>query len=266
MRNKKGEAPIIHPTAVVHTDASIGEGTTIGEYSVIGKDVVLEAGNTISNHVTILGPTRIGRDNIVYSYASIGQDPQDKKFHGESESFLEIGDGNVIREFTTINRGTEAGGSLTRIGNGNWIMAYCHIAHDCQVGDDTIFSNNVALAGHVVIHNKAYLGGFTAVHQFCTIGEMTMTGAQSMITQDVAPYMIAVGNRAKLFGVNKIGLERNGLSKEDIQIIDKAYKIFFRAKLSAADALERIRAELPLTSHVETFLSFIENATRGICR
>ena len=266
MPQTKGKPELIHPTAVVHPDAMVHPSTTIGAYSVIGKGVVLGPENEILNHVSISGPSRIGRGNRFFPYCSVGQDPQDKKFHGESDSMLEMGDNNLVREFVTINRGSEDGGGVTRIGNNNWIMAYCHIAHDCMVGNDTIFANAASLAGHVTIADKVYLGGFTAVHQFCAIGEMTMTGGHSMITQDVPPYVIAVGNRANLFGVNKIGLERQQVPKREIQNIEKAYRIFFRSNLPAQEALTRLETELGESPAVRKFIAFVRASTRGICR
>ena len=266
MTQAKSDAPIIHPTAVVHPGARLGKAVVVGPYCVIDADVELGEGTELSNHVTVHGPTVLGRRNRVYPYASLGQDPQDKKYRPGEPSSLQVGDDNVIRESVTLNRGTKGGGGVTRIGSRNWIMAYCHVAHDCQVGDDTVFANCATLGGHVHVGNAAYLGGFTAVHQFCSVGEMTMTGGHTMIAQDVPPYVIATGNRVRLFGVNKIGLERNGVPPEDIKAIERAYKLYFRSRKRSEEALEAIEAELGSSAYVQRFVAFIRGSTRGICR
>jgi UDP-N-acetylglucosamine acyltransferase len=266
MKNSKGDAPVIHPTAVVHPQVELGRNVVIGAYAVIGEEVSIGDGTEVMNNVTIHGRTAIGSGNRIFPYACLGMDPQDKKYHGESDSALLIGNENVIREFVTMNRGTPLGEGATRIGSGNWIMAYCHIAHDCHVGDNTIFANNSTLGGHVTIQDRVYLGGFTAIHQFCSVGELTMTGGQTMIAQDVPPYVIAAGNRVRLFGINKIGLERNNFSPEEIRNIQRAYKLFFRSKLSAEEGLARIDSELGQSPAVQNFVHFIRNSTRGICR
>ena len=258
--------PQIHPTAVVHSSARLAPDVQIGPYSVIGAQVEIGAGTHVMNHVTIEGPTRLGKNNRIFPYASLGMDPQDKKYQAGEESILEVGDGNTIREFVTFNRGTRDGGGVTRVGDRNWIMAYCHIAHDCQVGDDIILANNTTLGGHVTVSNRAYLGGFTAVHQFCTIGEMTMTGGHTMIAQDLAPYVIAAGNRVSLHGLNKVGLERNGLSPGDIKALNRAYRLFFRSGLRAEEALEKMEQEVGESPYVRNMITFIRNSTRGICR
>lgn len=266
MTSADAEMPDVHPTAIVHPEAELGRGVTVGPYSVIGAQVSIGEGSEVMNHVSIQGPTVIGRRNRFFPYGSIGQDPQDKKFEQGEPSSLEIGDDNVIRESVTLNRGTGEGGGVTRIGHKNWIMAYCHVAHDCRIGNETIFANNATLGGHVTIGDNVYLGGFTAVHQFCAIGELTMTGGHSMIAQDVPPYVIAVGNRAGLYGVNRIGLERAGLAKNEITAIQQAYKIFFRGKKTAVEALSAIEAELGHSPHVMNFVAFIRASTRGIVR
>jgi len=256
----------IHPTAVIDPKAELGENVDVGPYSLIAAGVRVCDGTQIQNNVTIMGPTVIGRHNRIFAYASIGQDPQDKKFHGEPESFLEIGDGNTIREYVTINRGSEFGGGHTRVGNDNWIMAYCHVAHDCQVGNKTVFANGATLAGHVNIEDGVTLGGFTAVHQYCSIGELAMTGGLTMIAQDVPPFVTASGNRVRLYGINKIGMERYGLPKEEIDAIQKAYKTFYRSRLANQEALERIENELAHSPGAQRFAKFIRESKRGICR
>lgn len=266
MSHTQEKATEIHPTAIVDAAAQLGTGVSVGAYSVIGPQVTVGDRCVIHNHVSLHGPTRLGSGNTVFPYASIGQIPQDKKFRAGEASRLEIGNDNVFRESVTVNRGTEEGGIVTRVGNRNWIMAYCHIAHDCQVGDDTIFANGSTLAGHVVVENLVYLGGFTAIHQFCSIGEMAMTGGHTMIAQDVPPYVIASGNRAQVYGVNRIGLERNGLSPDALKDVQRAYKIFYRSKLKADEALTLIEAELAASTHAMRFAAFVRASTRGICR
>ncbi|MBI3992389.1 MAG: acyl-ACP--UDP-N-acetylglucosamine O-acyltransferase [Candidatus Lambdaproteobacteria bacterium] len=262
----QGRSGSIHPTAIIDPGASLADDVTVGPYAVIGAQVSVGPGCTLANHVTIVGPTRIGRNNRFFPYASIGQDPQDKKYTGSGQSALEIGDENTFREFVTVNRGTEGGGGVTRIAHRNWIMAYCHIAHDCQVGSDTVFANSATLGGHVTVQDGVILGGFTAVHQFCTVGELTITGGHTMVAQDVTPFVIATGNRAQLFGVNKIGLQRHNFSEADMDAVHRAYKLFFRSKLNANDALAAIDAELSASAPVQRFVAFVKHSTRGICR
>lgn len=258
---------MIHPTAIIDPAARLGRNVSVGAYAVIGPQVEIGDNTEISNHVTIMGPTLIGRDNLFYSTCSIGQDPQDKKFkRGETQSRLEIGDNNTFREFVTINRGSEAGGGITRLGNNNWIMANCHIAHDCQVGRNTVFAVGAIIAGHVTIGDFVTLGGFTAIHQFCSVGEYTITGGQTLIAQDVPPYVVANGNRVRLFGVNKVGLERNGLTPDEVSEIQKAYKIIFRSKLPQKEALARVGSELGGSPRAMRLVEFIQTSTRGICR
>ena len=266
MTQRKKAAPAIHPTAIVHPDAELAPSVTVGAYSVIGAGVRLGEACEVMNHVTLEGPTVMGARNRIFAYASIGQDPQDKKFNPGEPSFLEIGDDNVVREFVTINRGTEHGGQVTRIGHRNWLMAYCHVAHDCQIGNDTVFANCATLGGHVTIGDRAYLGGFTAVHQFCSVGELVMTGGHTMIGQDVPPFVIATGNRVQLYGVNRIGLERAGVPAEEIKAVERAYRRFFRSKLRAVEALAAIESELADSSYAMRFVAFIRASTRGICR
>lgn len=266
MTDGKSQHPAIHPTAIIDPKAELGRGVTVGPYCVIGADVVLGDGCELMSHVTLQGPSTIGKENRFFSHCAIGGDPQDKKFKGERESRLQIGDRNIFREFSTVNRGSVHGGGVTRLGDDNWIMAYCHVAHDCQVGNATIFANASTLGGHCVVEDRVYLGGFTAVHQFCSIGTLTMTGGHTMIAQDVPPYVIATGNRVRLFGVNRIGLERAGLSDEEIRHVERAYKLFFRSKLSAKEALARIDAELGASAAVIRFTRFIRESKRGICR
>jgi UDP-N-acetylglucosamine acyltransferase len=266
MNERARQEPSIHATAIVDPRAELGRNVTVGPYSVIGPGVVLGDGCEVMSHVTLHGPSVIGKENRFFPHCAIGGEPQDKKFQGEPESRLAIGDRNIFREFSTVNRGSVHGGGETRIGDENWIMAYCHVAHDCQVGNLTIFANASTLGGHCVVEDRVYLGGFTAVHQFCTIGTLTMTGGQTMIAQDVPPFVIATGNRVRLFGVNRIGLERAGIPDEEIRNVEQAYRIFFRSKLSAKEGLARIEAELGASAHAQRFAQFIRNSKRGIAR
>ncbi|MCB1569965.1 MAG: acyl-ACP--UDP-N-acetylglucosamine O-acyltransferase, partial [Xanthomonadales bacterium] len=204
---------MIHPSALIDPSAKIGSNVSIGAFSIIGQDVEIGDGTTIGPHVVIDGPTRIGRDNRIWQFASLGAAPQDKKFHGE-QSRLEIGDRNVIREFVTFNRGTEEGSGVTRIGNDNWLMAYVHIAHDCVVGNNAIFSNASSLAGHVTVDDWVILGGFTLVHQFCQVGAHAFTAMGAIINRDVPPYVTVAGSFAEPKGINSEGLRRRGYSSE----------------------------------------------------
>jgi UDP-N-acetylglucosamine acyltransferase len=266
MSEGKGKHPAIHPTAIIDPKAELGRGVRVGPYCVVGPAVVLGDGCELVSHVTIHGPCRIGADNRFYSHCAVGGDPQDKKYKGEPESSLVLGDRNVVREFATINRGSPHGGGATRIGDDNWIMAYCHVAHDCHVGNETIFANAATLGGHCTVEDRVYLGGFTAVHQFCSVGTLTMTGGHTMIAQDVPPYVIATGNRVRLFGVNRIGLQRAGVTEAEIGAIERAYRLFFRSKLGAKEALARIDTELGSSPAVTRFTRFIRDSKRGICR
>ncbi len=256
---------MIHPTALIDPSARLHEGVSVGAYTVIGKGVEIGPDTEIGHHVIIEGPTGLGAKNRIFPFASIGLEPQDKKFHGE-DSKLQIGEGNTIREYVTINRGSEAGGWLTQVGNHNWIMAYCHIAHDCRIGNQVVMANGTTLGGHVLIEDYVVLGGLTAVHQFCRIGAYALTGGQSMIAQDIVPYIIAAGNRAKVAGLNYVGLERNGFSAQDIDEINKLYRIFFLSGLSKDNAVVKMRAELPPTNHLNRFIDFVESSQRGVCR
>ena len=257
---------MIDPTAKVHPGARIGSGVSIGAYAVIGDQVRIAGNCVIGPHVVVKGPTRIGEATRISQFSSIGDDPQDKKYRGEAESFLEIGSNNVIREFCSINRGTAQGGGVTRVGNGNWIMAYVHIAHDCQVGNDTIFANNATLAGHVHVDDHAILGGFTGVHQFCRVGRYSISAIASIILKDVPPYLMVSGNSAKPSGLNRVGLKRNGFSDNSVEALRKAYRIVYREGLLLKNALEKLRALADESEEVALFTRFIEQSGRGIVR
>jgi len=251
--------------AVIDPSARIGNNVTIGPFTVIGQHVEIGDGTWIGPHVVINGPTRIGRENRIFQFASIGEIPQDKKFHGE-DSVLEIGDRNTIRENVTINRGTADGGGITKIGNDNWLMAYIHIAHDCIIGNHTIFANAASLAGHVRIDDYAILGGFTLVHQFCRIGQHAFCGMGSAINKDIPPYMMVNGNPAQPHGLNSEGLKRHQFSKETQQSLREAYKIIYRSGFTTQEAVTQLTKLSQSCTEVANMLSFIQNSQRGIVR
>ena len=255
----------IHPTAIVAAGAMLASDVSVGAYSLIGPRVRIGAGTVVGPHVVIEGNTAIGARNHIFQFASIGAVPQDLKYHGE-DSELRIGDDNRIREFCTLQPGTEGGGMLTRIGSGNLLMNYSHIAHDCLLGDRTIVANGVQLGGHVTIEDGAVLGALAGIHQFVRLGESAIVGAGSMVSQDVPPFCNATGDRATLHGLNSLGLKRRGLSDEVIQAIKRAYRIMFQSNLRTVEALARIRTELPGVPEVERFAVFIESSERGVCR
>jgi len=255
---------MIHPTAIVDPAAEISPGARIGPYSVVGAGVVIAEDTDLQHHVTVMGPARLGRGNTIYAYCSIGQRTQDLKYSGEP-THLEIGDGNTFREFCTVNRGTLPGAKTSVGSNGNF-LAYSHIAHDCVVGDHVIFSNNGTLAGHVSVGHHSVIGGLTAIHQFCRVGRHAITGGCSKIVQDVPPFMIADGNPAEVRGINSIGLERAGFSAETIRALKEAYRLLYRGKLNAKQAVETIRKEIPGVAEVEELCTFVETSQRGIIR
>ena len=255
----------IHPTAIVHPDAKLAAGVDIGAYSVIGQHVEIGEGTRIGPHVVVDGHTRLGRDNRVFQFASIGAQPQDKKYAGEPTR-LEIGDRNQIREFCTFNCGTTQDGGVTRLGNDNWMMAYVHLAHDCQVGNNTIFANNAQLAGHVKVGDFAILGGFTAVHQFVRIGAHSITGLGSVLLQDLPPYVTASGNPAAAHGINSEGLKRRGYSAEAITAIRRAYKTLYKSGLKLVEAQTTIAAAAREAAELELLSQFLADSGRGIVR
>lgn len=256
---------MIHPTAIVHPAARLGANVRIGAYSLIGEHVDIGDDCEIGAHVVITGHTRLGRGNRIYPFASLGEAPQDKKYAGEPTRLI-IGDGNTIREFCTLNTGTVQDRGETRIGNDNWIMAYVHIAHDCVVGNHTIFANNATLAGHVLVDDYAILGGFTGVHQFCRIGAHVITGIASVVRQDVPPYVTAAGNPATPHGINSEGLRRRGFSAEAIGAIKRAYKTLYRSGLGLAEARQRIEAEAGQHPELQPLANFLAVSGRGIIR
>jgi len=256
---------MIHPTAIIQPGAKIADNVSIGPFSVIGENVSIGSGTTVAAHVVIEGWTEIGSDNQLYQFSSIGAPPQDLKYSGEQTS-LKIGDRNRIREFVTLNRGTAEGGGVTSIGNDNLFMAYSHVAHDCIVNDHAILANGATLAGHVEIESSAILGGLSAVHQFCRIGCHTMISGGAMVAQDIPPYTVAQGDRAKTMGLNLIGMKRRGFSEETIRGIKKAYRIIFRSGMRLEEALVMVVKELESTAELDHFVNFIKQSQRGIAR
>jgi len=254
----------IHPTAVIDPKAELGKEVVVGPYCVIGPEAVLGEGCWLQNQVSIFGPTTIGARNRFHAFCSIGQQTQDLKYAGEP-TYLEIGDDNCFREFSTVNRGT-AVGAVTRVGNHGNFLAYSHIAHDCEVRDHVIFSNNGTLAGHVLVEEYAVLGGLSAVHQFCRVGQHAITGGCSKIVQDVPPFMVADGNPAVVRGINLVGLERRGFSTEAIRTLKEAYRILYRSNLNTKQALEELARSFPVTAEIERLIRFIETSQRGIIR
>lgn len=257
---------MIDATAIIHPDAHLHSDVSVGPYSIIGANVSIKSGTSIDSHVVINGPTKIGSNNRIFSFCSLGADPQDKKYEGEADSILEIGSGNTIREYVSINRGTGDGGGKTIIGDNNWIMAYVHIAHDCIVGNNITFANNATLAGHVTIDDFAILGGFTGVHQFCRIGSYSFSAISSVIVKDVPPYVLVSGNTAKPSGLNREGLKRHGFDSETINILRKAYKAIYREGLILKDALDVLTELSAESDKVELMSSFIIASQRGIVR
>jgi UDP-N-acetylglucosamine acyltransferase len=245
--------------------ARLAAGVEIGPYSLIGEQVEIGEGSIVGPHVVISGRTRIGRGNRIYQFSSLGEAPQDKKYAGE-ETRLEIGDGNTIREFCTFNVGTAQDAGVTRIGNDNWIMAYVHIAHDCQVGDHTIFANNAQLAGHVHVEDWAILGGYTGVHQFCHVGAHVMTAVGTVILQDVPPYLMAAGNTATPYGINVEGLKRRGFHADAITALKRAYRVLYKSGLTLAEAREKLVEMAAEQPDVRRFVDFLADSRRGIIR
>ncbi|MEK7322371.1 MAG: acyl-ACP--UDP-N-acetylglucosamine O-acyltransferase [Pseudomonadota bacterium] len=256
---------MIDPRAIIDPKAELAADVHIGAFSIIGPEVVIGAGTWVGPHVVVNGPTRIGRDNKIFQFSSLGEMPQDKKYQGEP-TLLEIGDRNVIREFCTLNRGTAQGGGVTRIGHDNWIMAYVHLAHDCLIGNQTIFANNASLAGHVVVEDQVILGGFTQVHQFCTLGAHSFTAFGSGIAKDVPPYVMVAGHPAAPHGLNVEGLRRRGFSSETIAQLRRAYKFLYRSNLILKDAIEQMRSLVEETPEVGEMIRFLEKSSRGIIR
>ncbi len=259
-------APGIHPTAVVDPSAKVGEGVAIGAYTVVGPGVEIGAGTRIGAHCTLEGPTRIGRDNRIHGYVAIGGDAQDKKFGGERAELV-IGDRNVIREFCTLNRGTGHGGGCTRVGDDNWLLAYVHIAHDCQVGNGCVFSNNATLAGHVEVGDQVILGGFAGVHQFCRIGAHAFIGMGAFVNGDVPPFvLVAQEGYSRPRGVNVEGLKRRGFAPERIAAIRRAYKALYVSGARLEEARAQLQALAQGSEDVRALLAFLDAGERPLLR
>ena len=256
---------MIHTTAIIDPGAELAADVSVGPYTVIGPDVVVGAGSVIGSHVVINGPTRLGRDNRIYQFASIGEAPQDKKYAGEPTR-LEIGDRNTIREFVTINRGTAQDEGVTTLGDDNWIMAYVHIAHDCRIGNQTIFANNASLAGHVTIGDYVILGGFTLVYQFCSIGAYSLTAYGSGVSLNIPPYVTVGGSPARPHGLNMEGLRRRGVPPATRKLLKQAYKTLYRENLSLQDAIKILKDRTQDCSELEILVTFLEQQKRGIVR
>jgi UDP-N-acetylglucosamine acyltransferase len=256
---------LIDSKAVIDPAAELDSDVKVGPFSVIGPHVQIGRGTTIGPHTVIKGPTTIGEDNQIFQFASVGEDPQDKKYAGE-KTHLEIGDRNVIREFTTINRGTAQDAIATRIGHDNLLMAYTHVAHDCQLGDHIILANAASLGGHVIVGDWVILGGFSMVHQFCHLGAHTFCAMGSVINKDVPPYVTISGHPARPFGINSEGLRRRGFSDEQIMSIKRGYKLIYKQQLSLEDAIAALRGMALECSAISLYVDFLDQAERGIVR
>jgi UDP-N-acetylglucosamine acyltransferase len=255
----------IHETAVVDRRAEIDSDVEIGPYSLVGKHVRIGKGCRVKSHVVIEGRTTLGEGNVIFQFATVGSVPQDLKYKGEPSELI-IGDRNTIREFVSLNPGTTGGGMVTRVGDGNLLMMYCHIAHDCILGSHNIIANGATLGGHVVIEDYVIVGGLVGIHQFTKIGRGAILGAGSMVSKDVPPYCNATGDRARLHGLNLEGLKRRGFEREKVEALKKAYRIVFRSKLTTGAAIAKIRRELSGYAEAQQLVTFIENSQRGICR
>ena len=255
----------VHPTAIVEDGVELGQDVVIDAYAVIRAGAVVGDGSSVGPHSVVDGSVRLGRRNRVSPFASVGTEPQDLKYDGEPTR-VEIGDDNKIREFTTINRGTEGGGGVTRVGNSNILMAYSHVAHDCQVGSSIVLANCATLGGHVAIEDYAVIGGLAGVHQYCRVGTSAMVAAASAVVQDVAPFCIAHGNHADLRGLNVVGLRRRGFTRDEIAALRDAYRVLFRSDLRLEQAVEKLAADYPDSAPIRTILRFVGESQRGIVR
>jgi UDP-N-acetylglucosamine acyltransferase len=256
---------LIDSSAIIDSRAELGSDVSVGAFSVIGADVKIDSGTVIGPHVVIKGPTSIGKDNRIYQFTSIGEDPQDKKYAAEITR-LEIGDRNTIREFTSMHRGTIQDNSVTQIGNDNLFMAYTHVAHDCIIGDHVIMANGASLAGHVHLNSHAILGGFTLVHQFTQIGQYSFAAMGSAITQDIPPFVMVGGKPTRPHGINSVGMERNGITADDIRLIRNAYKLIYKMNLRLEDAIDQIEELASDSKELSEMVGFLRNVRRGILR
>jgi UDP-N-acetylglucosamine acyltransferase len=256
----------IHPQAIVAPGAKVGKGVKIGACAMVGEDVELGDGCVVHAHAAVQGPAKFGKNNVFHAFSVIGGDPQDYTYRGERTELV-AGDDNIFREYVTVNRGTQKGGGRTKLGSGNFLLAYSHIGHDCQVGSHTLFVNGATLAGHVTVEDFVTVGAFCPVHQFCRIGRYAYVGAATVITQDVPPFSKIVTEReTKSFGINAIGLERKGFSPERVQALKRAYRLLLRSKLNTSQALAEMRKSLADSADVRELIEFIESAERGIVK
>lgn len=255
----------IHPTAVIDPKAELADDVEVGAYAVIGAGVRIGKGCKIRTHAVVEGRTLLGEGNEIFQFATVGSAPQDLKYKGEPSELI-IGNRNIIREYVSLNPGTAGGGMMTRVGDQNLLMMYCHIAHDCIVGNRNIVANGATLGGHVVLEDFCIVGGLAGIHQFVRIGSGAILGAGSMVSKDVPPFCNATGDRAKLHGLNLEGMRRRGFSNDQIDQVRKTYRIVFQSKLLTKDALARVRSEVPQTPEVLRFIDFIVQSKRGICR
>ena len=255
----------IHATAIVDRKAEIDGDVEVGPYCIVGRGVRIGRGSRLKSHVVVEGRTILGQGNEIFPFASVGSMPQDLKYRGEPSELI-IGDGNTIREYVSLNPGTTGGGMVTRIGNDNLLMMYCHIAHDCILGNRNVIANGATLGGHVVIQDQVIVGGLVGIHQFVKIGSGAILGAGSMVSKDVPPFCNATGDRARLRGLNLEGLRRRGFDRPKIDTLKKAYRIIFQSKKKTSEALEKVRAEIPPSAEIDLLIAFIEASQRGICR
>jgi UDP-N-acetylglucosamine acyltransferase len=256
---------LIHPTAVISSGARIGVDCAIGPFAIIGEEVVLGNGVRIDGHCVIDGRTRIGDESHLFPFVSIGLPPQDLKFAGE-QTETEIGQRTRIREFVTVHRGTAGGGGITRIGDDCFLMAQAHVAHDCLIGNNVIMANAATLAGHVLVADGANIGAYSGVHQFCRVGREAYVGGYSVVVKDALPFALTVGNHAKCYGLNKVGMRRRGYSRETLHALHHAFHLLLSAKLNTSQAIERIRAEITGPPEVDELLQFVETSQRGVVK
>ncbi|HJZ67514.1 MAG TPA: acyl-ACP--UDP-N-acetylglucosamine O-acyltransferase [Blastocatellia bacterium] len=255
----------IHPTAIISAKAELGRNVSVGPYSIIGDDVILRDDVRVASHCVIEGPAEFGSGSIFFPFASAGQIPHDMKYRGE-RSWLRAGERNTFREFTTLHRGTEGGGNLTEIGSDNLFMAQAHVAHDCRIGNHVIFANGATLAGHVNVEDHATLGAYSGVHQFCRVGRHAFIGAYSAVVKDALPYARTVGNHAKCYGQNTLGLKRRGFSGDEIRRITHAFRLLLASKLNTSQAVEAIKRELSGWPEIDYLIEFIETSKRGVTK
>lgn len=255
----------IHPTAIISSKAELGRNVSIGPYSIVGEDVILHDDIQVASHCVIEGPSEFGSGSVFFPFVSAGQAPQDLKYKGE-RSWLRAGERNTFREFLTLQRGTEGGGNLTQIGSDNLFMAQSHIAHDCRIGSHTVFANGATLAGHVVVEDYATIGAYGGVHQFCRVGKHAFIGGYSVVVKDALPFARTVGNHARCYGQNTLGLRRRGFSTEEIRRITHAFRLLLAAKLNTSQAVEAIKRELSGWPEIDYLVEFIESSKRGVTK